>query len=452
MNLKINMTNYSEDNDNFKFNLEEVRWSEVRDEVYRCNPELAEKCDYINKQGEYSLFKIHYPYGSSIINKGDFSLPTMNGQIVSIKDDRVPESLRKKLTYSHIPLSLIINNSSEVFVKIQNRIVSLNFLVPGELFGLFELMNLLTQTSSLDMPIWNVSAGARSTFMVPSIYDTIGHTRIKKKLSADINTPSSLLDHWQTFVDINKYSCNTGWYNTILVFSDEWFMNQNNTAYIEFYKYLVTQCWKQFQLLEDFTEFSLLWSFFTHAINKRNLKPRPYLIDTIKHLILIAKGSGISFKPSTDNTALPMSLIQQIYVQDYNLKDYIPNIMQPAKFTKDSRVYYSLSFPTLLDSSPYSKNPPSIIEDQREIKKLLDILINTIEQIENPSINLLKNIKFELFHSGNDPFGQIIPSKIIPEGDTRFLEYTNNNQEKREFCSSSSFFNGCISISTIQSK
>ena len=216
--LRINMSNYSEVCDDLKFNLEEVKWLEVRDEVYRCNPELAEKCDYINKQGEYSLFKIHYPYGSSIINKGEFCLPTKDGKIISIKDERVPEYLKKKLTYSHIPLSLIINNSSEVFVKIQSRVVSLNFLIPGGLFGLFELMNLLTQTSSLDMPIWNVSAGARSTFMIPSIYDTMGHTRIKKKLGADINTPSSLLDHWQTFVDINKYSCNTGWYNTILVF------------------------------------------------------------------------------------------------------------------------------------------------------------------------------------------------------------------------------------------
>jgi hypothetical protein len=126
--------------------------------------------------------------------------------------------------------------------------------------------------------------------------------------------------------------------------------------------------------------------------------------------------------------------------------------MQPAKLIKGSTVYYSLSFPTLLDSSPYSRNPPSIIEDQRELKKLLDILIDTINQIENTSIQLLKNIKFELFHSGNDPFGQIISSKVIPESDTRFLQYNANNEEKKTFCSSSSFFNGCISISTIQSK
>lgn len=432
--------------EDLNFSVEEVKWSEVKDEVYKVNPELAEKCDNVNQCGKYSLFKIKYPYGAYIVNRGEFHLPTKDGKLIPINDSRIPEFLKKKLRYSHIPLSLIINSLSEVFVQIQNRIVSPNVLLTGELFGLFELMHMLNQTSSLDMPIWNVSAGARSTVMIPSISDTVGHNRIKKKLGVDIYAPYSLSDHWQTFVDINKYSHNSNWNNSILVFSNEWFLQPNDLGYSGFYNYLVNQCWKQFQLLEDFTDFSLLWSFFIHAINLRNLKPRSYLIDTVRHLILISKGSAIAFKPSTDDTGLPMNLIQQIYVNDYNLKDYIPNIMQPAKFTKNSKVYYSLSFPTLFNSSPYCRNPPSIIEDQREIKRLLDILINTIHQIENHSVNSLKNIKFELFHSGNDPFGQILSSKIISEDDARFLEYNSNGKEARVFCSSSSFFNGCIAI------
>jgi hypothetical protein len=444
------MNDSSDSSKNIKFNLEEIKWSIIRDEVYKVNAELAEKCDNF-KHKDYSVFKISYPYGVSIVNNGEFCLPTIEGKIIPINDDRVPEYLKKNLTYAHIPLSIITHNSSEVFIKIQDRVISLNFLVPGDLFGLFELMNLLHRTSTTDVPVWNVSAGVRSTFMIPSISNTNDHNKIKKKLGVDINMPLDLSDHWKTFVDINKYSSNKNcWYNTIIVFSNEWFQDQENEAYINFYKYLVRQCWKQFQLLEDFTEFSSLWSLFSHAINKRNLKPRPYLIDTIKHLILIAKGGGIGFKPALNDIALPKNLIQQVYLDDYGLKDYIPNIMQPTKFTKTEKVYYSLSFPTLLDSSPYFKNPPSIIEDQREIKKLLDILIHTINQIENQTINPLKNIQFELFHSSTDPFGQILPSKNIAEYDSRFLEYHSNDKEQRSFCSSSSFFNGCIAISNIK--
>jgi hypothetical protein len=434
---------------NIKLNLEQVRWLEVRDEVYKCNPELAERCDSNSKYGDdYPLFKIRYPYGASMVNKGEFCFPTTDGKTISIKDERIPQFLKTHLMYSHIPLALMMDNSSEVFIKVGNRAVPLNFLDSGDLFGLFELMNILGLSQSLDTPIWDVSAGARSTFMLPSISDMISHNKIKKKLGADIYLPYNLSAHWETFVDINKYSCNTDcWQNTILVFSKEWFSNQNTPGYIEFYKYLVKKCWQQFQLLEDFTEFSLLWLSFTHEINKRNLKPRSYLIDTIKHLILIAKGSAIGFMPAINNTVLPASLIQKVYIDEYNLKDYIPNIMQPAKFVKGSKIYYSLSFPTLLESSPYFKNPPSIIEDQREIKRLLSILVNIINQTNNPSISFFKNIKFDLFHSNQDPFGQILSTKIIPENDARFLEYYNNNKETRIFCASSSFFNGCISIS-----
>ncbi|MFU7500528.1 MAG: hypothetical protein ACJBCI_02350 [Candidatus Tisiphia sp.] len=268
--------------EDLNFSVEEVKWSEVKDEVYKVNPELAEKCDNVNQCGKYSLFKIKYPYGAYIVNRGEFHLPTKDGKLISINDSRIPEFLKKKLRYSHIPLSLILNSLSEVFVQIQNRIVSLNVLLTGELFGLFELMHMLNQTSSLDMPIWNVSAGARSTVMIPSISDTVGHNRIKKKLGVDIHAPYSLSDHWQTFVDINKYSHNSNWNNSILVFSNEWFLQPNDLGYSGFYNYLVNQCWKQFQLLEDFTDFSLLWSFFIHAINLRNLKPRSYLIDTVR--------------------------------------------------------------------------------------------------------------------------------------------------------------------------
>ncbi|MDN3030774.1 MAG: hypothetical protein QMO91_05545 [Candidatus Tisiphia sp.] len=434
-----------------QLNIEQVKWREVRDVVHRCNPTLAEKCDNINKDAEYPLFKMYYPYGAFIVDKGEFYLPTLDGKTISIEDKCIPPILKTNLGYSQIPLSLIIDKASEVFVEAQNRVISLNFLNIGEMFGLFELMNLFglgSQHSSLNTPIWNISAGARSTFMIPSISDMISHTRIKKKFGKDIHVPCNITDHWQTFVDIHKYNCNTkSWYNTVLVFSSGWFLDKNNHAYIELYKYLVSKCWQQFQLLEDFTEFSLLWSFFIHAISKRNLKPRPYLIDTIKHLILIAKDLGIAFKPTMNDTALPMSLIQQVYKDDYRLKDYIPTIMQPTKLTKESRVYYSLSYPNLRDSSPYLKNPPRIIEDQREIKKLLDILINIIHQIDTLNTNSLKNINFELFHSNNDPFGQILPSRTIPETDSRFLE-SASNEDKRLFCSSSSFFNGCIAIYT----
>lgn len=438
-------------NKELDLNLEEVTWSDIRDEIYKINRDLAEKCDQSNTYNQHTLFKISYPYGTSIVNEGVFHLPTKDGRLVSIKDPQVPESIRQKLSYSPIPLSFILHNSSEIFVKVQDRVIPLNVLGVGKLFGLFELINILMHLPITHPPIWNVNAGARSVFMLPSISDMIGHNRMQKKFGANIHLPYHLVDHWQTFVEINKYSvAKDRWHNTIVVFPNKWFEETNDISYAKFVNYLAIQGWQQlpFGLAGDyFTEFSLLWSLFTREINNRNLKPRPYLIDTIKHLISITKQFGVAFQPSIDDQALPRQLIQQVYMEDYQLKEYIPTIMQPATLiNKKDKLYYSLSLPTLPNSSPYFKNPPSLIEDQREINKLLTILMGIAQKIKHPTTLFMQHIKFKMFHSGHDPFGQITASKYIAEHDSSFLVYNHNTEHNRTFCWSSTFFNGCISI------
>lgn len=121
--------------------------------------------------------------------------------------------------------------------------------------------------------------------------------------------------------------------------------------------------------------------------------------------------------------------------------------MQPAKLTKDNKVYYSLSMPTIPNSSLHYNNPPSIIEDQRNIKNLLDILMDIIPNQKDRLNTGLENIKFEYFHSHNDELHQITSSTMIPEDDSRFFSYNNSYADNRIFCASSSFFKGCIRIS-----
>jgi hypothetical protein len=286
--------------------------------------------------------------------------------------------------------------------------------------------------------------------MIPKISDSIGHNKIKREYGISTDVPKNYSDQWKVFVDINKKSATTTpWCNTILIFTDEWFEQQNDTGISRFHNYLIKQAWLQAKLLKDFTAYSTLWLAFTHEINNFNLKPRGYLIDTIKHLTLIATGKGIGFKPVTDDLSLPKELIRKAYVDSYNLKGYMPTLMQPAKLVSNfTPIYYSLSFPILLESSSYFKNPPSIIEDQRDIKRLLDILLKiTTQRQDHIIINPLENINFDLFHTSDDPYGQIKSSRLVPLEDQRFLEQEFVNNCNKMFCLNSTFFIGCIKIS-----
>lgn len=148
----------------------------------------------------------------------------MDGKTISINDIRIPESLKQSLAYSSLPLACIINNSCEVFVQEEQRIIPLNFLETGELFGLFELMCSLTQTSIVHKTIWNVSAGARSVFMLPSVSNVISYRRIYKKFNINDCVSKEFNDqHWSIFCNINNSNKQNTWETTILVFSKEWF-------------------------------------------------------------------------------------------------------------------------------------------------------------------------------------------------------------------------------------
>lgn len=426
--------------------VEEVCWDEVRDEVYKVNLELAEICDSINPGKQHTLLKIKYPYGSKIVDKGVFNLPLVNTELLSINDRSMPFFLREKLTYCSIPLSVILDNNTEVFVEARGGATPLNFFKPGDLFGVFESMDFLTDNQS--SPIWSVTAGARSAFMVPRITDTIGHNRMKKEFGIGHDVPTHLSDQWAIFKDICNHPIHRGkWYNTILVFTDSWFQkNSEEGSWRKFYQYLFKLSWKQLQLLRDVTEFSLLWSSFGDEINNRNLKPRPYLVDTIKHLVSIANGSGVAFKPATDETALPVSIIQNAYMDFYNLKDYIPTVMQPCKLQgKEKLAYYSLAFPTVLESSPFVKNAPSLIEDERDLKRLMETFLRTIKQ--GDMINPIKHVTYEFFHTHLDQYGEIQESNTILEDDPRFIFMFSERHQSRLFCATSPFFRGCIRIS-----
>lgn len=117
--------------------VQEVFWEDVRDEIYKLNPELAKICDQISPGKEHSLLKVRYPYGATIVDKGEFHLPSPDGSLLSLKSDHVPDFIKKKLSYCSIPLSLILHNDTEVFVEAHNRIISLNFFLNLEICLVF---------------------------------------------------------------------------------------------------------------------------------------------------------------------------------------------------------------------------------------------------------------------------------------------------------------------------
>lgn len=428
----------------------ELTWAEIRDAVKAVNAKLCKVIDDIDPPEQFTLLLIKYKYGETIINKGQTQLPD-NDQTIPLNSEKLPKQLRDKLSYAPIPLGLLLNKSSEIFVGEEERIVPLKLLNPGHFFGLFEVIDQLTGCAST--PIWSVAAGARTIFMLPKISETIAHNRLRKACHLTASVPKHLPLHWAVFREIANrlHSKGNNWSSHVLFFTQKWFEKANYSTdkdWLILYQHLLRNAWQYAQYSRDETDFGLMWQYFSVLLSKRNYRPRPYLINTLKHLINIARGSMPGFKPSDDSQLVaPTSLIQDAYIDVYGLKNYLPTLMHPANFATDPvrHLYYSLAFPTLLeDSNVLTRYVPNIIADQRELSNL----INMFYESNQSHRGLMSKTNYSFYHIEQDTHSGIQSSQDVAEANPGFLSDTKKYPE-RQLCTNSVFWRGCIEVSKI---
>ena len=117
--------------------------------------------------------------------------------------------------------------------------------------------------------------------------------------------------------------------------------------------------------------------------------------------------------------------------------------MHPAPLDtifKNKPIYYSLSYPTLLEGAPGTSNNKTILMD------LIEIMTNvkTIqERVKNDSF--IRNIEFSYFHTEKNSRNYIESSKNLIHYDNRFLEDIKNYPD-RVFPDMGPFWWGCIGV------
>ncbi len=435
------------------FNIQELTWEEAKESIRHVNSELFKTIELLNPGKKLTLVKAIYPFGAKIIEEAMLHLPHKSGRSIPIHSAAINDSLKKKLLYSPIPLSLPLNKATEIFVKTEEQVVPLKVISPGWFFGLFEVTSLLCGLNI--NPIWSVSSGARSLFMLPKIADKAGYNQFKKELNISLNPPRSLSDHYEIFTLISNHPSHINdWQSEILFFTDSWFTQPcSDPKWATFYNYLFRESNIQTHYNRDDIAFSLTWQKFVYAIGARGLRPRPYILDTVKHLVAIAAGLQPAFCPAdTSEIVAPIKLLQNVYIDIYGLKNYLPTIFHPHILMVGQEirpVYYSLSYPVLQEGLPYLKVGSDIISSEREIKLLFETLYTAIKtgRVNLPNIyNLLHKRQFEFFHNGPDIFNEIQPAKDMPLADPALLKDKTCYSE-REFCATAPFLSGCIRIS-----
>ncbi|CAN5222098.1 hypothetical protein BH10PSE19_BH10PSE19_14670 [soil metagenome] len=434
--------------------LQEQTWSQVRNEIAALQPQLATIIDACDPSDDHIFIKVRYPYGEKIVGNGEVKFPTADGEYCLLNDNKHTSRLKNNFGYSVMPIGLLMHNTAEAYItSVEDRIIPYKLYKPGDCFGIWESLKMKTSVD-INLPCqWNISAGARSTFMLPKISDAVSHSKLKKAYKLNTHVPTSLDKHWKVFAEINKKSSNNNWYNEVLFFSKHWFDEQASESWYRLQNYWLEQAFVQYSNWKMQSIFELSWDAFCLELEKINLRPKPYQLNTMKHLVSISLGLMPGFRPAQDEKTLPLELIQDAYIYAYGLKHYAPIVMQPDHLVPDSQIkmlYYSLQYPTLPERAFELGYDTSTYKELCKIEELINIFMRALKtnkaRLDSTNYNFLEVAKFEFFHNSDDKNGFITPTVEMLQYDSTLNSYPEKYGE-RMFAEYGHFLRGCVQIS-----
>ncbi len=436
-----------------KASIKKVFWHDVRDSVAERDPILAQLMDTLDPGNKYPLFLAQYPYSSTVVKNGLFYVPTPDGKLAPIDGDDVDPEVKKHLLYDtkEIPPGFILGNSLELYCEKDNLTYARHLFKPGYSFGWWKCLD--STPSFHPSKMFSIQAGARSMFMLPNIGNAVSHKYLQQAFNIPLGAPKSILDHQAIFKQLAQHpDLNCQWHTSLLFFSQQFYEKiATDDAFLAFYNHLLAKAWKS-------TAYWRNQQFYDFAISlaqaNRNLKPNPYLVDTLKHLVAIVAGAAQGFTPAQDDIAGPISLLQQVYSGMYKRLQYLPIIFHPSAFdgslAPGTSLYYSFQFPITMEFSPKSRKLSTTIHELGELKYLLDIFLQELREqrlmLEGTSAKTtLLQAQFDFYHTKSVPHSGILMTEDLENTDKN-ITHTSHAPPDARFPSMASFLRGCIRI------
>ena len=426
----------------------EVSWEQIANDVAAVNPVFAKIINELDPPEKLRLYVGDYPYGHQIVRSGKFYINIKNKDL-PIDHADVPKKIQDDLSYNALsnPVSLVLEKSIELYLDeptVEAPMSPLMYVSEGSVTS----TTLVLSKNSLHPPfLWNISSGARSLFMLPKISHAKMYRKLCSELGINVEPPNSSYDHYKVFKEIAKHEKKAPWKSKILYFSREWFQYLEDPKWMQFKNYLLESFCKSYDYIGNL----FVWDLILNLIlKKRKIKPSLYINNVVKHLFQIGIGFSFGLAPAEDETKGPIKFLQKVFMENYELKDYLPTIMQPTRFSMEAHsqpVYYSLQNPSLLDT-PKKRDNSSQISDLYDIYSLFN---KYVDSLKNEKLNITdtrvhkfaKDIKVNAIHTSPERYTQLSSSEIVPQDDQRFLKCLYPTKNKIPAVNNP-FFRGCF--------
>ena len=426
-------------------------WQDVRGMVQKIDVEFASLVDEINPDQTFPLYVSCYNYGEKIGDNIGTFLKNDKEESYRLGDINTPAEIMKNLGYgaTNSPLMMILDKTFEWFVFDKKSGVSFPIYIegPGFFIGTRQLLTDTKPKTYLSSAHMSCCAGTRSSFMLPNIGNQRNHTALH-------SAPKDMLEHWCVFKEIDRTNYLPNWEAKILFFSEKWVENlKNNPRWVYLQRYLVNKMIKSWE--HDKNSFFYNFAFSTAKLEKNIIK-NPYLNETAKHILGIAMGANIGFKPCIDDQSLPLTKIQEAYIEIYQLKQ-TPIVLEPTKFDLFSRqqlpVYYSLQRPIICSLEKQTKTELTalinLLSLSRMLSKYKEAFSSTtdIDYYTGTSLKeVAERVEFAYYHHAPKEIDSSIQSSAVIEKEDGRFSTLNEMGASFQFPSDAKFFRGCIKI------
>tara|TARA_R110000868_G_scaffold291709_1_gene552249 strand:- start:15408 stop:16712 length:1305 start_codon:yes stop_codon:yes gene_type:complete len=427
--------------------LTKTTWKEVRKKVKQVNQPLFDEIEDLAPDDSIPFYLGKYGFGDHIMLDGSLGVPDDKGNIISLRSSGVDKTLVDDLDYApNLPIGLVTKNTAELYYMSGEQIVPWIFMYPGRIFSLWGGLQ-PPGTSAHAGKIWQVTAGARSIFMLPKIEEKRGYVKLEKEFGIGLPVPKKIFDQWHLYRDIlQSPGMNSDWHTEIVLFSRSFREKLDTKKYLSLKNYLFETAWLDTSFLRDQVVFETV---FSSALYECNLKPHQYLVDTAKHIYKIAQGAYVGFSFADSNLSAPIDELQSVFNNVYGHLKSAPTFMQPSYINTNQSIYYSLNIPTLLLFSLYTKYVNNRLNDLNWIKtintKINQLLTEDKYGLGNSPIGkTAQTVDFEYIHYNPGEYNNILQAKSLAKQHAVLSEQVKSFN--KPFCDTSKFWQGAIQL------
>jgi hypothetical protein len=425
----------------------------VRDEVAKLDSSLARIIDNCSPGKDLYLYRATYPFGETIFDKADLFLPDNRNHYVSINSPSHNNKLRHDFNGRNIPVGLIMQHGSEVYIEIGQKVIPLTVFPAGKFFGIWEALD--PAKSYFAQQAWTMTSGARSLFLLPKISEIRGYNRLKRAFNIRAAIPDQINKHWQLFKEIvNSDEFIASWNCHLLFFPERWIqLIRHDDGWKDLKAYFHANAWRQSMYWRGEYTLNLVWHLFSSRLEKQGAKYGSVELSTLKHLVRLSVGALPAFEPISSNILAPIQALQKAFIDIYRI-NYIPTFMLPWHWASKAEfpAYYSINKPTLLESTPRRRKFDVVVQVMREVNELIGLFRAAVFEkdflmLENtPLYESVEQVKYKFFH-GSDPHKEFESTHRMPLTDPR-LKAMPKGYEKKSFCEAGPFIRGCIQLTS----